>query len=292
MDLIVRDDVERFRCSRVYFFVLGIAVVLPWNAFITAVDYFDHLYPDVHVDTTLSFVYMLSNVVATLVDMKVQQYVDRSLRIASGLVGFIFALGSVPIFAALQTYYGFRNNFVFLAAAVFVSGLCCGFFQPAVFGEASRMHYSCVQVCLPIDYSNMVKTTIISCAISSVASLSLAAWLQAVSSGGGASALIVIILRMVAKGSVGTTFTALQLSTFIYFGVAILFCVATLLLYRFGLRRQEAYKHAPIEEDSKSDVKAPVEVCSHSDDISSWIETLHECDRQSIRRVMSRREQI
>lgn len=41
------------------FFLLGAAVVLPWNAYITAVDYFTELFPDyVHIDRIFSVVYM------------------------------------------------------------------------------------------------------------------------------------------------------------------------------------------------------------------------------------------
>lgn len=36
--------------ARIIFLLLGVGVLTPWNAFITAADYFGHLYPDYHID--------------------------------------------------------------------------------------------------------------------------------------------------------------------------------------------------------------------------------------------------
>jgi hypothetical protein len=42
------------------FFTLGADFLLPWNAYITVVDYFAFLYPDASVDRVFSASYMLS----------------------------------------------------------------------------------------------------------------------------------------------------------------------------------------------------------------------------------------
>jgi equilibrative nucleoside transporter 1/2/3 len=41
--------------NRVYWicFVLGAGILFPWNAYITAVDYFEVLYPGRHIDRVL-----------------------------------------------------------------------------------------------------------------------------------------------------------------------------------------------------------------------------------------------
>jgi hypothetical protein len=50
--------------AKLIFFLLGVAVVLPWNAYITAVDYFNRLYPDSHVDRLFSVVYMCAAILS------------------------------------------------------------------------------------------------------------------------------------------------------------------------------------------------------------------------------------
>ena len=42
------------------FFLLGVGFLLPWNAFITAIDYFSFLYPNAHVGALFSVAYMLT----------------------------------------------------------------------------------------------------------------------------------------------------------------------------------------------------------------------------------------
>ena len=42
-------------------FWLGAGFLLPWNAFITGIDYFASLYPESHVDYVFSVSYMLPN---------------------------------------------------------------------------------------------------------------------------------------------------------------------------------------------------------------------------------------
>lgn len=53
---------DKGRVAYVIFFLLGTGFLLPWNAFITATDYFALLYPSQHVDTVFSIAYMIPNV--------------------------------------------------------------------------------------------------------------------------------------------------------------------------------------------------------------------------------------
>ena len=50
---------DSFHFAYIIFFTLGAGFLLPWNSFITAVDYFDFLYPDHSVDRIFAVVYML-----------------------------------------------------------------------------------------------------------------------------------------------------------------------------------------------------------------------------------------
>jgi hypothetical protein len=66
--------------------------------------------------------------------------------------------------------------------------------------------------------------------------------MQALQAGNGASAVLVICLRMAAKGLGGSGLWALRVSTFVYFGLALLFCVLTFALYLYGLQNLLVYK--------------------------------------------------
>ena len=49
---------DSFHLAYIIYFTLGAGYLLPWNAFITAVDYFTYLYPDAPVDRVFAIVYM------------------------------------------------------------------------------------------------------------------------------------------------------------------------------------------------------------------------------------------
>ncbi|KAJ0699467.1 putative equilibrative nucleoside transporter [Helianthus annuus] len=50
-------------------FLLGAGYVIPWNAYITAVDYFQYLYPTKHINKVFSVGYMSATVAALLTFM-------------------------------------------------------------------------------------------------------------------------------------------------------------------------------------------------------------------------------
>ncbi|KAG6429588.1 hypothetical protein SASPL_107640 [Salvia splendens] len=49
---------DTFHLAYIIYFTLGAGYLLPWNAFITAVDYFSFLYPDASVDRVFAVVYV------------------------------------------------------------------------------------------------------------------------------------------------------------------------------------------------------------------------------------------
>jgi hypothetical protein len=51
---------DRLGVGYLVFFTLGAGFLLPWNAFITAVDYFSYLYPGAPVERVFSVSYMVS----------------------------------------------------------------------------------------------------------------------------------------------------------------------------------------------------------------------------------------
>ena len=133
-------------------FTLGVAILLPWNSFITAVDYFAKVFPGYHVDRVISVAYMSVNIVSIALNIHYSAAIDKRCRahsrILTGLCGYIAALLAVPLADAAHTaglisrvpYMGVLIGGV--VAAAFWDGVA----QPAVFGEAGELPLSCVQV--------------------------------------------------------------------------------------------------------------------------------------------------
>ncbi|KAJ0960324.1 hypothetical protein J5N97_001842 [Dioscorea zingiberensis] len=81
-------------------FLLGIAILLPWNTFITAVDYISFLYRKEHVDKAFAVAYMGSSLVVLLVLTGTSNWSRRPSvrsRINAGLFLFICSLMVAPL---------------------------------------------------------------------------------------------------------------------------------------------------------------------------------------------------
>ncbi|PKI53959.1 hypothetical protein CRG98_025661, partial [Punica granatum] len=86
---------DRFHFAYTIFFTLGLGFLLPWNAFITAVDYFTYLYPEASVDRVFAVVYMLVALFCLLL------IILYSHKINLGLSLFVVALLVVPVMDAV-----------------------------------------------------------------------------------------------------------------------------------------------------------------------------------------------
>lgn len=58
---------DTYRIAYIIHFLLGAGNLLPWNALITAVDYFGSLYPNKHVEKVFSVAYMASSLLVLVV---------------------------------------------------------------------------------------------------------------------------------------------------------------------------------------------------------------------------------
>jgi equilibrative nucleoside transporter 1/2/3 len=79
------------------FFTLGAGFLLPWNAYITAVDYFSYPYPGAPVDRVFSVSYMLSCLLRLLLIVLTFPKSSARARINTGLSLFTLALLVVPV---------------------------------------------------------------------------------------------------------------------------------------------------------------------------------------------------
>jgi hypothetical protein len=93
--------------------MLGVGVLFPWDAFITAYDYFSYLYPDFPFEFALSIglicslvsscnmftAYNLPSIVILLVSVKIAPKFSFSSRIIFALVVNLLVLISIPLLA-------------------------------------------------------------------------------------------------------------------------------------------------------------------------------------------------
>eukprot|EP00939_MAST-03C_sp_MAST-3C-sp1_P003305 g3305.t1 len=83
------------------FFVMGLGVLFPWNAIITAVDYFDSIYPNVGIELYFSVAYTWS-LLLTMVIMLIAKKSDENVKyVAIGyavmlVILFLFLVVSEP----------------------------------------------------------------------------------------------------------------------------------------------------------------------------------------------------
>ncbi|KAF3431745.1 hypothetical protein FNV43_RR26481 [Rhamnella rubrinervis] len=117
---------DSFHLTYIIYFVLGCGYLLPWNAFVTAVDYFAYLYPDASVDRIFAVDYMLS---------------DTFVRINVGLVLFVVCLLIVPVMdvSYIKGRVGLYDGFYVTVSAVALAGMADALVQSGVIGSAGEM---------------------------------------------------------------------------------------------------------------------------------------------------------
>jgi equilibrative nucleoside transporter 1/2/3 len=132
---------DRLGVGYLIFFTLGAGFLLPWNAYITAVDYFAYLYPGAPVDRVFSVSYMLSCLLPLLLIVLVFPKSSAPARINTGLALFTAALLVVPVMDAVYVkgtprLYG---AFDVTVAATAVSGVADALVQGGVIGFAGEL---------------------------------------------------------------------------------------------------------------------------------------------------------
>ena len=83
-------DVAYWSC-----FALGAGLLFPWNAYISAVDYFASLYPREHVDRAFGVLYFTPNLASLCAVLRFGDRVEPGARIRAGYAAFLLCL-SVP----------------------------------------------------------------------------------------------------------------------------------------------------------------------------------------------------
>ena len=132
---------DKWDLAYVVYFSLGFGYVLPWNAFITAVDYFSYLYPDFSVDRIFAVVNMLIALVGIFLIVLYSRSSNAFLRINVGLALFVVSLLIVPLIDAfyVKGRVGVSGGFYATAFAVGLSGVADALVQGSIVGSAGEM---------------------------------------------------------------------------------------------------------------------------------------------------------
>ncbi|KAK1416783.1 hypothetical protein QVD17_25899 [Tagetes erecta] len=195
---------DTYHLAYIIHFILGTGYLIPWNAFITAVDYFQYLYPTKHINKVFSVGYMSAavTVLFTLMCWTRSNHVKlpsvrTRMNIGQGL--FVLALMVAPvtdwIVNGRRTETVSDVTFVVLVSMVMISGLADGLVGGSLVGATGE---------LPGRY------------------------MQAVFAGNATAGLVVSILRIVTKASLPHTQKGLRASTQLYFvfsALIILLCI-------------------------------------------------------------------
>lgn len=133
---------DSFHFAYIIYFALGVGFLLPWNAFITAVDYFSYLYPDVSVDRCFAIVYMLVALICLLIIILFYAHKSRAyVRINIGLALFVVALLVVPVMDVvyIRGRVGLQSGFYVTCIAVGLSGMADALMQGGLIGAAGEL---------------------------------------------------------------------------------------------------------------------------------------------------------
>lgn len=203
----------------VVYFVLGAGFLLPWNAFITAVDYFGYLYPGSHVDRIFSVSYLIPCLVILCLLIAYGERIGPQTRINLGLGLFIISIVVVPIMEAvfINGRRGSSWTYFMTVGAVVVAGVGDALVQGTLIGFAGH---------LPQRYT------------------------QAIVAGTGFSGVLVSLLRIVTKGAFPDTPSGLRSSANIYFTAGAIILVSCVISYNtvHGVALQIVRRNGPEEE--------------------------------------------
>ncbi|XP_031101184.1 equilibrative nucleotide transporter 1 [Ipomoea triloba] len=191
---------DSFHLGYIIYFTLGTGYLLPWNAFVTAVDYFSYLYPDASVDRVFAVVYMVVGLICLLLIIAFAHKSSSFVRINVGLALFVVALLAVPL---MDVFYvkgsvGVLGGYYLTVGMVGLCGLADGLVQSGVIGAAGE---------LPDRY------------------------MQAVVAGTAASGILVSLLRILTKAVYPQDADGLRKSSNLYFIVSIAVMVLCIVFY-------------------------------------------------------------
>ncbi|KAL8224583.1 hypothetical protein R6Q57_020058 [Mikania cordata] len=221
---------DSYHLAYMIYFILGAGYLIPWNTFITAVDYFSYLYPDASVDRVFSIFYMIIALICLLFIVFYSHKSNSFVRINVGLVLFIVSLLVVHVMDAfyIKGRVGFYGGFYVSVAAVGLSGIGDALVQGGVIGAAGD---------LPERY------------------------MQAVFAGTAASGVLISILRIFTKAVYSQDAVGLRKSANLYFIVSIIVMVVCIFLHNIAHRLPVIKHYNNLKMEAVNNEKGTVLLC-------------------------------
>ncbi|XP_076888818.1 equilibrative nucleotide transporter 8-like [Bidens hawaiensis] len=183
---------DPYHLTYIIHFLLGAGYLVPWNSFITAVDYFQALYPEHHVSKVFSVAYMVAAMTVLIILTcwsNMMKLPRLKVRMNVGYCLFVSALMVAPV----TDWIDHRNEvklrgsnvaFVVVVCMVAVTGCAEGLTGGSLVGATGK---------LPARY------------------------MQAVVAGNASAGVLVCTLRIITKASLPHSRKGLRTSTHIYF---------------------------------------------------------------------------
>ncbi|CAN6540801.1 unnamed protein product [Malus baccata var. baccata] len=215
---------DAYKIAYIIHFLLGAGSLLPWNAFITAVDYFGRLYPTKHVEKVFSVAYMSSSLLVLLVMMSWSNWWEKMsprLKLNLGFSLFILSLMVAPITGWLSRSSALSSgranaDYGVTVTSVVVCGLADGLVGGSLMGSAGK---------LPKKY------------------------MQAVFAGTASSGVIISLLRISTKAMLPQTPKGLQTSANSYFIVSTIFLLCCIFACNLLYRLTVIQEHCRLAQD-------------------------------------------
>ncbi|KAL4383948.1 hypothetical protein GQ457_15G003350 [Hibiscus cannabinus] len=221
---------DRFNLAYIIYFTLGVGILLPWNSFITAVDYFSYLYPEASVDRVFAVAYMVVGLFCLLIIVFYAHKSEAYTRINAGLALFVISLLIVPLMDAvyIKGRVGLYDGFYVTVGVLALAGVADALVQGGLIGAAGE---------LPERY------------------------MQAIVAGSGGSGVLVSVLRLLTKAVFPQDADGLRKSAYLYFFTSIVFMIICIVLYNLAHRLpiMKYYKELKIEAVKEESVeKGPI----------------------------------
>lgn len=137
----VAQPADPFHFAYFVYFILGAGFLIPWNAYLTAVDYFTYLYPSIPIDRIFSIVNMSCFLISLIIIITLFHNSSASLRINTGLVLFILSLLITPMvdWVFVKGRQGVYFGYDITVGAVFISSVANSLVQGGIIGSSGEM---------------------------------------------------------------------------------------------------------------------------------------------------------
>ena len=132
---------DKYNIVYIIFFIQGVGMLMPWNLFITASDYFhfkfqhDHYARD-RFENAFSVAAMVPNVLSLLVNIFLTSRLSRNARVIPSLLITVIIFVLTTVFVEINTQSWAHGFFLLTVLTVAILNTAIGIFQGALFGVA------------------------------------------------------------------------------------------------------------------------------------------------------------